>query len=54
MKLFTTLYITFVHPHLEYCVSIWNPHLARDVNTLEKLQRATNIYLHTTLRVTSR
>jgi len=35
----TTLYKTFVRPHLEYCASIWSPHLARDIDTLEKVQR---------------
>ena len=34
-----TLYKTFVCAQLEFCVSIWNPHLARDIDILEKVQR---------------
>ena len=36
---FKILYKTFVRPLLEYCVPIWNPHLARDIDILEKVQR---------------
>ena len=28
-----------VRPHLEYASCIWNPHLAKDINALEKVQR---------------
>ena len=38
-KSLTILYKTFVHPQLEFCVSIWNPHLAHDIDILEKVQR---------------
>ena len=33
------LYITLVHPHLEYACEIWNPHLKRDINKIEQLQK---------------
>ena len=28
-----------VIPHLEYCIQAWNPHLRKDVDMLEKIQR---------------
>ena len=42
--LFIFLYKTYVRPHLEYCIQLWCPYLARDIDTLEKVQKcATNI-----------
>ena len=41
---FLILYKTYIRPHLEYCVSIWNPHLARNIDKLERTQqRATKL-----------
>ena len=41
---FQILYKTYIHPHLEYCVSIWNPYLARNIDKLERIQqRATKL-----------
>lgn len=31
-------YITLVRPHTEYCVQPWSPYLAKNVDTLEKVQ----------------
>ena len=38
-ELFIFLYKTYVRPHLEYCVQLWCPCLARDIDTLERVQR---------------
>ena len=32
------LYISSVRPHLEYAAAVWDPHLQKDINKLEKLQ----------------
>ena len=31
--MFHTLYVSLVHPHLEYASEIWNPHLIGDIAT---------------------
>ena len=33
------LYIYLVHPHLEYSAPVWNPHLQRDIQMLERTQK---------------
>ena len=38
-ELFIFLYRIYVRPHLEYCVPIWSPSLAKDIDALEKVQR---------------
>ena len=38
-SLIIPLYKAIVRPHLEYCIQAWNPHLRKDVDMLEKIQR---------------
>ena len=38
-SLIIPLYKAIVRPHLEYCIHAWNPHLRKDVDMLEKIQR---------------
>ena len=33
------LYQSLIHPHLEYACSIWDPHLKKDIEMLESVQK---------------
>ena len=33
------VYKSMVRPHLDYCIQAWKPHLRKDVDRLEKVQR---------------
>jgi len=34
-----TLYAALIRPHLEYIMSVWDPHLHNDIDMLESIQR---------------
>jgi len=34
-----SLYKTLVRPHVEYCITAWNPHYTKDKKLIEKVQR---------------
>ena len=38
-NLIIPLYKAIVRPHLEYCIQAWNPHLRKDLDMLDKIQR---------------
>ena len=39
-KGFCLIYKTYIRPHLEFSVQAWSPYLAKDIDCLEKVQRA--------------
>ena len=36
---FMVIYKAYIRPHLEYCVQAWSPHLIKDKDCLEQIQR---------------
>ena len=35
---FIKLYTDYIRPQVEYCASVWNPHLKKDINYLAQVQ----------------
>lgn len=45
--LFLRLYESYVRPYFEFAISVWSPHLRRDINLIEGVQhRATKLPLN--------
>ena len=38
-SLIVPLYKAIVRPHLEYCIQAWNPHIMKDIDMPDKIQR---------------
>ena len=34
-----SLYVCLIRPHLEYASQVWNPHLLKDINKIENVQK---------------
>ena len=34
------IYKTYIRLHLEYCIQAWSPHLVKDIDVLENVQKA--------------
>ena len=32
-------FVAFIHPNLEYATAVWDPHLSKDIQKLESVQR---------------
>ena len=39
LQLWKTIYITYIRPHIEFAISAWSPHLQKDIETLERVQK---------------
>jgi len=39
----TRLYTTLIHPLLEYCCAVWDPHLQKDFDKLKSVQRLADL-----------
>ena len=39
MEILKQLYVAFIHPNLEYATAVWDPHLSKDIQKLESVQR---------------
>ena len=47
---FNILYKGYIRPHLEYAAQAWSPHLGKDVDCLERIQRKATKVVHGMMR----
>ena len=48
LQLWKTIYTTYIRPHIEFANSVWNPHLRKDIEMLEHVQRSATKVPHAT------
>jgi len=42
---FRLIYKTYIRPHLEFCIQAWSPHFVKDIEVLQRVQKAaTNLH----------
>ena len=34
------IYKNYIRPHLEFCIQVWSPHLVKDIEVMERVQKA--------------
>ena len=37
---FRLIYKTYIRPHLEFCIQAWSPHFVKDIEVMERVQKA--------------
>jgi len=37
---FRLIYKTHIRPHMEFCIQAWSPHFVKDIDVLERVQKA--------------
>ena len=37
---FRLIYKTYIRPHMEFCIQAWSPHFVKDIDVLERVQKA--------------
>ena len=44
---FKLIYTTYIRPRVEFCIQAWSPHFGKDIEVLERVQKAaTNLVPH--------
>ena len=39
LQFWKAIYIRYIRPHIEFAISAWSPHLQKDIETLELVQK---------------